>query len=391
MRVTVHAMSLPKRPLVALLIVVFVLPLACSDGGSTTDTVAPTAAPTTAAAPTTEALAPTTTVAPIVDEWEEIVAPADCMCSDGSEFSFFVREANPAKVMFFFQGGGACFSVETCDPADPSYSTTVRGPGDLAKGEGIFDFDNADNPFADFSVVFVPYCTGDLHLGSAVHDYGPNAAGTDVIVHHNGFVNGTTALATLVEMFPDAAEIVVAGESAGSAPTPLYAALVHDQLPDARITVIADGSGAYPDLPALNAGIGALWGTLESLPDWPEAADVTSETWSLPGLFVLAGAHAPEITFARHDYAFDEVQVFFGNLAGFDANELVTLIDQNETQIEASGVTLYSYISPGYSHTVLGGAQFYAETLNGTSLRDWVAALVAGTPVQDLHCTECDG
>lgn len=386
-------LSRSKSSLVAIGALLLAIPLACGDDKSSTETtkgVAVTEAPTTTEAPPVTDAA-TTTEAPVIEQWEEVVASADCMCSDGSEFSFFVREANPEKVMFFFQGGGACFDLVTCDPADPAYNTTVRGPGDLAEGEGIFDFDNADNPFADFSVVFVPYCTGDLHIGNAVHDYGVTEGGSNVVVHHNGLVNGTTALATLVERFPGASEVVVTGESAGSAPTPLYAGLVHDQLPDARITVIADGSGAYPDLPVLNAGIGALWGTLESVPEWPEAADVTAETWSLPGLFIIAGAHAPQITFARHDYAFDETQVFFGNLAGFDANDLVTLIDLNETQIEASGVTLYSFISPGDSHTVFSKSQFYEETLNGISLRDWVASLVAGTPVEDVHCTECVG
>ena len=52
-------------------------------------------------------------------------------------------------------------------------------------------------------------------------------------------------------------------------------------------------------------------------------------------------------------------------------------------------MTLYSYISPGDSHTVLGKPGFYTEMLDGVLLRDWVAALVAGTPVEDVHCTEC--
>ena len=169
---------------------------------------------------------------------------------------------------------------------------------------------------------------------------------------------------------------------------------MHDELPDVRITVVADGSGAYPDLPGMNAAIGTLWGhtrgTLGATPEWPEFADVTAETQSLPGLFVKAGLHDPEITFARHDYAYDATQTFFGNLAGFDADELLTLIDLNEAQIEAGGVTLFSYISPGDAHTVLGKPEFYTEALNGLLLRDWVAALVAGTPVEDVHCTECN-
>ena len=40
----------------------------------------------------------------------------DCGCSDGSEFSFRVRKADPKKIVFHLQGGGACFSAETCAP-----------------------------------------------------------------------------------------------------------------------------------------------------------------------------------------------------------------------------------------------------------------------------------
>ena len=384
----VTVMSVTTRSRAALLALVFLLPVACGDdNSSSSDSVATTDVSVTVAPVVTEAPAPTTTQP--VEQWDRIVAPPDCMCSDASEFALFVRHASASKVLLFFQGGGACFDVDGCDPTSGLYLPRVLPPAALGTGKGIFDFDNPDNPFADFSVVFVPYCTGDVHLGNSVHDYGVNDVGSEVIVHHNGYVNGTQAVTTLVELFPDADQIVVAGESAGGVPTPLYAGLVHDQLADARITVIADGSGAYPDVPSINAFIGGLWGTVNAIPDWPENADATAENWSLPGLFVRASAHDPAITFARHDYAFDKTQAFFGALAGVDADQLVTLIDLNETQIEASGATLFSFISPGNAHTVLSKPAFYTETLDGTSLRDWVAALVAGTPVTDVHCTEC--
>jgi hypothetical protein len=230
----------------------------------------------------------------------------------------------------------------------------------------------------------VPYCTGDVHIGNATTDYGDG-----VVVEHKGFVNGNAALATMVERFPDATEIVVAGESAGSVPSPLYAGLTADEYPEARITVLADGSGAYPDVPGINAVIGGAWGTTNAVPDWPVNEGVTAETWSFPGLFVKAGTHADNITFARHDYAFDRTQVFFAGLAGIPADDLVSLIDQNEAQVEAGGVTLFSYITPGDNHTVLGGNAFYTETVNGVLFVDWVTALIEGEPVEDVHCTVC--
>ena len=341
-------------------------------------TVPDTAAPDTSAPDTTLDAA---------GVWETITAPADCMCSDGSEFSYFVHRADPTKVVFFLEGGGACFSAETCDPASQTYKRTVGyagGFGSEGDPSGIFDFSNAMNPFANYSFVFVPYCTGDVHIGNATTDYGDG-----VVVEHKGYVNGSTALNAMATMFPDATELVVTGESAGSVPTPLYAGMASDLLPNARITVLADGSGAYPDVPGINAVIGSAWGTMDAVPDWPENEGVTPETWSFPGLFVKAGTHDPDITFARHDYAFDETQVFFAGLAGIPADDLVSLIDQNETQVEAGGVALWSYITPGSSHTVLHTDNFYTETVNGVLLVDWVTALIGGEPVDDVHCTVC--
>ena len=182
--------------------------------------------------------------------WEEVVPGGDCQCSDGSVFSFWARAADPAKVVVFLQGGGACFSAETCDPGNDLYRTAVtEGPNP----EGVFDFENPRNPFADYSAVYVPYCTGDVHIGNATTDYADG-----LTIQHKGYANGTAALDYVAATFPDATDVVVLGESAGSIAAPLYAGLVADRLPDAHITVVADGSGSYPDDPVLNENVRGL-------------------------------------------------------------------------------------------------------------------------------------
>ena len=368
------------------------LTAACSSDGGTT--AAETTAATTAPTETTvvETTAPETTVAevettvPAAAAWEKVDAPADCMCFDGKGFSYWTRTANPQKVMFFLEGGGACFDATTCGPDQRAFKAEI-GDGPTTRDQGIFDFTNPANPFSDWSIVYVPYCTGDIFLGNAQHDYG-----NGVVIEHRGSVNAKAALQHMAEMFPDATQVLVTGESAGAAPDGLYAGLAADLLPDASITILADGAGAYPDVPAINGLIGGLWGTMNGVPDWPEAKGLTAEQWSLPGLFVQATKHAPRIVSARHDYAFDQTQTFFGGLAGFNADNLIDLIDQNERQIEAGGVDLLSYISPGDSHTVIGSPGFYTETQNGVSLLDWVTALVNGGSVKDNHCnTTNDG
>ena len=313
--------------------------------------------------------------------WERIVPGGDCQCSDGSEFSFWVRQANPDKVLVYLQDGGVCFSAATCAPDSDLYNTTI-GEGPIGAG-GIFDLANERNPFADYSVVYVPYCTGDAHLGNITTEYAPG-----LTVHHKGYVNGTAALDFVAATAPGASEVVVVGESAGSIAAPLYAGLVSDRLPDARITVLADGSGSYPDVPRINEII-AAWGFSTIIPPWLASASSTPEQWSLPGLFIQSGRHEPEIVFARHDYAYDEQQQRWYPIAGIPATDLLSLIDANETQIEAAGVNLVSYIAPGDEHTTLSDGTFYTEEVNGQPLVDWVTRLVEGQPVDDVRCTDC--
>lgn len=391
-------MSTARRLIAALLLPALVV-TACSDDGQPAadtavelaDTTAESTAASTTATPapetsTPDTSTPTTGVATALAGFAQVEAPADCMCGDGSEFHFWMRERNPAKVLFYFEGGGACFSPETCDPSNPAYKTAIGHDETLSDlTEGIWDDTNPANPFRDWSVVFVPYCTGDVHIGNNTADYG-----NGVTVEHKGYVNGVAALDTLAASFPDADHIVVSGESAGSVPDPLYAGLAADLFPEARITVLADGSGAYPDVPGINALIGGLWGTMNAVPDWPVNEGQTVESWSFPGLFIQAGAHAPRITFARHDYAFDETQAFFSSLAGIAADDLVQLIDKNEAQVEAAGVNLLSYISPGDEHTILSDPELYSHEVNGIGLVDWITALLADpTTVADNHCTDC--
>ena len=94
--------------------------------------------------------------------------------------------------------------------------------------------------------------------------------------------------------------------------------------------------------------------------------------------------------FARHDYAYDEAQTV-GSERVFDlpVEDLLSLIDSNETQIEDAGVNLLSYIAPGEEHTVLTDGAFYTESVNGELLVDWVTRLIAGEPVHDVHCDQC--
>jgi hypothetical protein len=69
---------------------------------------------------------------------------------------------------------------------------------------------------------------------------------------------------------------------------------------------------------------------------------------------------------------------------------LVALIDANEAAIEDAGVVQHSYTAPGDHHGILEFEIFYEMEVNGVRLVDWLAALIAGEPLDDVHCDECE-
>lgn len=319
-------------------------------------------------------------------EWVEHEAPPECECAHGDPYSYWTRTADPDKVVLYFQGGGACFSADMCARGSDNYLQVATGAevtGSASREpSGIFDLNDPDNPFRDWSFVYVPYCTGDLHLGDNVNEYSD-----DVTVNHKGFVNASAAYATLLEEFGGAAEVFVTGSSAGGVPSPFFGALVADDLPDAQVTVLADASGAYPSSPPINAAIGSLWGTFENVPDWPENEGLTPEGWGVTDLFVQAGAHAPDVRFARYDNAYDDVQSSFSSLAGFAGDDLREVIVANEAYIENAGVDVASFLAPGTDHTILGTPALYTLEVDGTSFLDWLTAYADGEDVPDVACT----
>ena len=192
---------------------------------TTTEAAAVTTdAPTTTVAPATTG-APTTAAAPEV-AWVMQDAPEDCMCADGSEFNFWSRTDDPEKVVLYFQGGGACFSAESCSFTDGSYDPTSMTVDDPTNASGIFDFENARQPASPAG----PSSTCRTAPATCT-------SATPRPCTRRSSPSSTTATATPKppstswSRLPDAAEVFVTGSSAGGIPSPLFGGLVSDRLP----------------------------------------------------------------------------------------------------------------------------------------------------------------
>ena len=314
----------------------------------------------------------------------------DCECADGSEFAFWERRADPTKVVLFLDGGGTCGDATTCAftglsaGGEANYDWSIYGEDPSREG-GIFDFARADNPFADYSFIYVPSCTGDAFLGDVTREYSP-----ELTVEHKGFVDGTATLNYVAEHYPDATQVVVVGKTNGSIAAPIYGGLVADLLPDAHVTVFGAQSGHIPDDPDLNAQISELWGAHDNMPDWEVNQELTARDWGPTRFWIQTGLHNPDITLARFDYAYDREAAAGAEERGWDPTQLLAVIDANEATIEAAGVVQHSYTAPGDDHGITDTDRFYEMEVNGVSLVDWVDALISGEPLDDVHCDQCE-
>ncbi len=177
----------------------------------------------------------------------------------GEDTFIMVRKGSSSNLLIFFEGGGACADYETCKPllcTDVETCKPLLGIGSVVALEskfcflklyyrgGIFDVKRTENPFRDWTIVFIPYNTGDLHTGNRVVKYFDE--GKEKTVYHVGYVNAIVAMRWIKEN-GNFDRIVVAGSSAGG-----YATIMHGytawRIFGKPLTVINDaGPGIMPD------------------------------------------------------------------------------------------------------------------------------------------------
>jgi hypothetical protein len=331
-----------------------------------------------------------TTPAPAAGQWVEIMPGGDTLCSRGSPYRFFVRGGRKDRVIVDFEGGGACWNQLTCSVSGSLFRDEARTLAEfqssLAAGEfgGIYDPDPR-RAFADWTLVHIPYCTGDIHWGNAAADYGDG-----LTIEHRGFVNASAALDWLYAHYQTPANIFVSGCSAGAYGAALHSAYIAQHYRQARVAMLADsGAGIITDsflkdsLPRWNAQV--------ALPPFIDALQRPLEELHLPDLYEAVSAAFPTQRFAQTATQYDNDQIFFYTAMGGKAADWPGLFRQSLARVENSSPNVRSYVPPGSMHCALPYAFFYTRDVNGVSLADWTEQLVLGNETPSSVACEGDG
>ena len=362
-----------------------------------------TLASSSVTAGTQSATKPLPAFSELKEGWNTLTPGGETSCAVDPNYRFFVRRSSPDRLLVFFEGGGACADGRSCDPAgqltfngEPTFKATANvlppPPG------GIFALADPDNPFADYSMVYVSYCTGDVHLGASdtTYTYEDARGPRQFVIKHRGQANAITALQWIYANVPAPREIFVAGTSAGAYATPFYASLLARHYARARVAGLGDAAGALRDPGALPrdrrpATTGASpWGLPDALrrhPGWEGFQPV------LPGivdLYVTAAGAAPGLGLFQFDHAYDRQQRLRYRIHLGDPNaDVFAGLRANRREITSVVPRFRSFTAGGPDHGVMFTSRFYSYTTDGHRLRDWVAAIAAGTEVSNVECAEC--
>jgi Pectinacetylesterase len=358
--------------------------------------------------------------------WQTILNPPPVIGADGLEhaatcsgypgtnarYKFWVKPGDPKKLAVVFDGGGACWDNLTCsfpfggalrDPMLQFYSPSIPLGQDPSQYDGLLDFDNPSNPVRNWTVVALPYCTGDVHLGSVDRSYdmvAHPAKPRSFTIHHRGYDNFMVVLDWISKNLPQQSltDLFVTGASAGGYGAAAHFPWLARQYPQARLAVLADASQGV-STSNFDAGTPGRGSWNVQLAPWVFGSD----PMAVPTNEMLRrGAQAyPQARFAQYTTTEDEVQygfyaymkLFFGP-GGACSNPLPDWNQQmlaSLAQDKALLPNFRSYVLPGSSHTIIGDNAFYAPRDLAPSVAAWVASMLDPLDAANWPHVACPG
>ena len=308
-------------------------------------------------------------------------------CMQGDEYRYFAKRGSVNKVLMYYMGGGACWDNLTCGGTELTGAICSTSPPDDLSGfaGGFADLTNPNNPFRDWHIVFVSYCTCDIHFGDATQDYG------NVTVQHKGYHNAKVAEKWAREHFLNPEEVFVTGSSAGAYGAWFNGPLLHEVWPASQIHVLADAGNGVITQDFLDNEF-SNWNFLENLPDIPGIREAL-EGDGMPGYTAAVAKWAPDTNWAHYSTKFDGggggqtgfynvmlTESPIGALTWWEASCQfgATALQQSEdTYLEVPDNYRY-YFGTGSRHTMFGSDKVYDDITGGVpTIVDWVDAMLA--------------
>ncbi len=263
----------------------------------------------------------------------------DSACGDGSPTGFGLNVSAKASrsLAIFFQGGGACrdyfecYILHTAANLDGYSEEHFRSDLETLVTFPLNDRNHPGNPFAGMHLAWFPYCTGDLHAGHRVADYG---------AYHVGGDNTAKYIEALASRFARVKDVWLVGFSAGGFGAVLNWKVAQQAFRHATIHLIDDSGLAFAD----SSAVPEQWEVIEA----PIDCDGCQQDMSR--ILPYIARRSPKSRVGWISYETDTTLPYFLSLARGDFREdLQTFAEE----IDASGLSNLAYFyAQGEGHVV---------------------------------------
>jgi hypothetical protein len=323
-------------------------------------------------------------------------------------FKFYLKKGTSKNLLVNFMGGGACWDGKNCFGTNTT--TYFKGMDTLSAlavrvaFSGIMDERNALNPFKDYNVLFIPYCSGDLHWGSKATTYTDPTTNTATTLQHRGFDNFLASIDYVkknTDWNPGSSDkIFVVGQSAGAYGAIYNFPYIKEIFSGNEVSILADaGNGIVPTNWQTEAAV-AKWSAEVNLPPWINTLAITDE---LGVFFQKVAAYYPTSKIGQYSTNFDGTQRFFYNVqrllqTNLTYSDTATLYGKGNGSEVADSLTCdwvtksrsnfataavqtanyRYYIAGGDVHTITTNNNVFTESSGGSSLLTWINGMIAG-------------
>jgi hypothetical protein len=306
------------------------------------------------------------------------------ICIAGTPYSAFTRAGGTQdKLLIMLQGGGACWQdFYRCNIFAEAQEPPVARVG-------IWDFDSKDNPFRNYSVVYMPYCDGSVFGGD--NDLVDPNFPLGPVRRHRGLRNLSAGMDLAKATFPDASRITVAGSSAGgvgaAAFAPFLARFLYGNTVK-QLTVFNDAGPIAINLDAADAveARDADWQFAQFYPASCTECDAFGQQtaiieWRLDNdstireAFYETDGDSTNIGFASANLPgfFDPLPPIIPFPDGLSQSQYRELILAEHGALNAAHPDRYKrfIVSGDSSHTALQSPRFYSFDADGVPLNEW--------------------
>lgn len=232
-----------------------------------------------------------------------------CIFSTSTPFAFQVFPGESDKLVFYFQGGGACWNQAST--LGKSFCTTDCYPQEEI---GLFDRSDERNEFRNHTIIHLMYCSGDVWGGNVVRGYNDENGEPVMQV---GLINAQTVLDWTMEQQRNGGiaavltDLVVMGCSAGSLGAQFWGSTIAKSLKWEKAAIVPDSyAGYFPE--GTEGPLMHSYGFCSASFLTPElSAACNAETMLISDAMTYMMSDIPSVPYAYIQSKVDECQMSF--------------------------------------------------------------------------------